>query len=94
MFYDFMHLMPKARLAGIDVCAYAIALDPMRPFVRVGNAKSLPYADAGFDLVLAINTIHNLPYEDCKKSLREIQRVFASNSGKPCCIGFLLPKLC
>lgn len=77
MLYDFMQLMPKARLAGIDVSAYAIenALDPLKPFVRVANAKSLPYADASFDLVLAINTIHNLPYEDCKKSLREIQRV-------------------
>jgi ubiquinone/menaquinone biosynthesis C-methylase UbiE len=43
--------------------------------VRVGNAKSLPYPDKSFDLVLAINTIHNLPYEECKQSLREIQRV-------------------
>jgi ubiquinone/menaquinone biosynthesis C-methylase UbiE len=77
MLYDFMQLMPKARLAGIDVSAYAIenALEPLKPFIRVGNAKSLPYADASFDLVLAINTIHNLPYEDCKQSLREIQRV-------------------
>jgi ubiquinone/menaquinone biosynthesis C-methylase UbiE len=77
MLYDFMQLMPKARVAGIDVSGYAIenALEPIRPFVQVGNAKALPYGDRSFDLVLSINTIHNLPYEECKQSLREIQRV-------------------
>ena len=77
MLYDFMQLMPQAKLAGIDISEYAIqnALQPVRPLVRVGNAKSLPYPDKSFDLVLAINTIHNLPYEECKQSLREIQRV-------------------
>jgi len=77
MLYDFMLLMPKARLAGIDVSSYAIenALGPVKPFVQVGNSKALPYDDHSFDLVLSINTIHNLPYEECKQSLREIQRV-------------------
>jgi ubiquinone/menaquinone biosynthesis C-methylase UbiE len=77
MLYDFMLLMPKARLAGIDVSCYAIenALEPVRPFVQVGNAKALPYDDHSFDLVLSINTIHNLPYAECKQSLQEIQRV-------------------
>jgi ubiquinone/menaquinone biosynthesis C-methylase UbiE len=77
MLYDFMLLMPQARLAGIDVSSYAIenALEPVKPFVQTGDAKALPYADKSFDLVLAINTIHNLPYEECKQSLREIQRV-------------------
>jgi ubiquinone/menaquinone biosynthesis C-methylase UbiE len=77
MLYDFMQLMPQAKLAGIDISEYAIqnALQPVRPLVRVGDAKSLPYPDKSFDLVLAINTIHNLPYEECKQSLREIQRV-------------------
>jgi ubiquinone/menaquinone biosynthesis C-methylase UbiE len=77
MLYDFMLLMPQARVAGIDVSSYAIenALEPVRPFVEVGNAKALPYDDQSFDLVLSINTIHNLPYDECKQSLREIQRV-------------------
>jgi ubiquinone/menaquinone biosynthesis C-methylase UbiE len=77
MLYDFMLLMPQACLAGIDVSSYAIenALEPVKPFVQMGNAKALPYADKSFDLVLAINTIHNLPYEECKQSLSEIQRV-------------------
>ena len=77
MLYDFMKLMPNARLAGIDVSGYAIenAVDPVKPFVQVANAKELPFSDKTFDLVLAINTIHNLPYDDCGNALREIQRV-------------------
>jgi len=77
MLHDFQQLMPKATLAGIDVSEYAIAnaLDAVKPFVKAGNAKSLPFADSSFDLVLAINTIHNLAYDDCKQSVREIQRV-------------------
>lgn len=77
MLYDFQQLMPKATLAGIDLSEYAIenALDAVKPFVKVGNAKALPFADKSFDLVLAINTIHNLPYDECKQSVREIERV-------------------
>jgi len=82
MLYDFQQLMPKARLAGVDVSEYAIAntLDPVKPFVRIGNAKALPYPNESYNLVLAINTIHNLPYDDCRRSLREIQRVSRQNA--------------
>jgi ubiquinone/menaquinone biosynthesis C-methylase UbiE len=82
MINDFRLLMPKARLAGVDVSEYAImnALEDVKPLVRVGNAKALPFPDKSFDLVLAINTIHNLNYQDCKQSLREIQRVSARHS--------------
>lgn len=77
MLYDFKDLLPKATLAGIDISKYAIANSPdaIRPFLRVGNAKALPYPDRSFDLVLSINTVHNLPLEECKQALREIQRV-------------------
>ncbi|HYR89135.1 MAG TPA: class I SAM-dependent methyltransferase [Terriglobia bacterium] len=77
MLYDFMKLMPKARLAGLDISEYAVehCVEPLKPFVRVGNARALPFEDKSFDLVIAINTIHNLPYNDCMQSVREIQRV-------------------
>jgi ubiquinone/menaquinone biosynthesis C-methylase UbiE len=82
MLRDFQLLMPNARLAGIDVSEYAIqnALETVKPLVQVGNAKSLPFPDDSYDLVLAINTIHNLPYPECKESLKEIQRVSRGNS--------------
>src|SRR5258708_7025066 len=77
MLYDFMQLLPKARLAGIDISSYAIenALESVRPLVQAGNARSLPFPDKSFDLVLAINTIHNLHHDECRQSLHEIQRV-------------------
>src|SRR5262249_38988781 len=77
MLHDFQQLMPNARLAGVDISPYAIdnAVDAVKPLVQVGNAKSLPFPDRSFDLVLAINTIHNLPYDACRRSLSEIQGV-------------------
>lgn len=77
MLHDFKELMPNLTIAGIDISEYAIehAVETVKPFLRVGNAKELPYEDKSFDLVISINTIHNLPLEECKEALRAIQRV-------------------
>jgi ubiquinone/menaquinone biosynthesis C-methylase UbiE len=77
MLHDFKELMPDITIAGIDVSEYAIntAMESVKPFLQVGNAKDLPFEDDSFDLVISINTVHNLPLEECKQSLREIQRV-------------------
>lgn len=77
MLHDFKELMPNLIVAGIDISGYAIehAIETVKPFLRVGNAKELPYENKSFDLVISINTIHNLPLEDCKQALREIERV-------------------
>ena len=48
--------------------------------MKVGDAKELPYEDNSFDIVIAINTIHNLNKEDCAKALKEISRVAKKNS--------------
>jgi SAM-dependent methyltransferase len=82
MLYDFKQLMPALCIAGIDVSAYALENAPLevRPFLRLGNARALPFPDLSFDLVLAINTIHNLGREDCKRALGEIQRVSRRNA--------------
>jgi len=81
MLYDFMQLMPKARLAGIDISSYAIenALEAVKPLVQVGNAKSLPFPDRSFDLVISINTLHNLYCYELDAALREIERVSKKN---------------
>lgn len=77
MLHEFKELMPGITIAGIDISEYAImeAIETVKPFLRIGNAKKLPYEDKSFDLVVSINTIHNLPLEDCKQALYEIQRV-------------------
>lgn len=77
MLHDFKELIPNIIIGGIDISEYAIehAMETVKRFLRVGNAKELPYEDNSFDLVISINTIHNLPLEECKQALREIQRV-------------------
>ena len=82
MLHDFKELMPNLIIEGIDVSEYAIrnAMESVKPFLRVGNAKELPFPDNSFDLVISINTIHNLKIEECKQALREIQRVSRKNA--------------
>lgn len=82
MLYDFKQLMPDLTIAGIDISEYAIAnaKEEVKPYLKVGDAKKLPYPDNSFDLVISINTVHNLPLEECKQSLREIERVSRRNS--------------
>jgi len=77
MLHDFKELMPKLTIAGIDISRYAIenAIVTAKPFLCVADARALPFKDKSFDLVISITTIHNLPREDCKRALREIQRV-------------------
>ena len=82
MLHDFKELMPNLKIVGIDISEYAIehAIETVKPLLRVGNAKKLPFEDNAFDLVISINTIHNLPLEKCKQALREIQRVSRSHA--------------
>jgi SAM-dependent methyltransferase len=77
MMYDFHLLLPKAEIRGIDISQYAYehAKEEMKPFITVANANNIPFPDGYFDLVICINTVHNLPLIDCKQALREIQRV-------------------
>ncbi len=75
--YDFMLTVPGVEVYGIDVSAYAIehAKEEVKERLQVGNANALPYPDKYFDLVMSINTLHNLHCYDLDKALREIERV-------------------
>ena len=77
MLYDFKKHLPKAKVAGIDISRYAVnnSKKEVKKFLKVGNAKDLKFKDSSFDLVIAINTIHNLNKRDCAKAIREIARV-------------------
>ena len=82
MLHDFKEMSPELTVAGIDISEYAIesSIDTVRQYLEVGNAKSLPFPDDSFDLVISINTVHNLPEKDCRKALREIERVSRGHS--------------
>jgi ubiquinone/menaquinone biosynthesis C-methylase UbiE len=44
------------------------------------SCTELPYEDSYFDLVLSTDTLHNLNLEDCKKAIKEINRVGKGNN--------------
>ena len=82
MMYDLSLLIPEAEIKGVDISQYAkdYAIEPMQENIVVSNANNLPFPDDYFDLVIAINTLHNLPLIDCKQAFREINRVTKHNS--------------
>ena len=82
MLYDFFKLNPQFDIYGIDISEYAVnnCIDSLKGKLKVGNAVSLPYPDKYFDLVISINTHHNLDGEDIIKSFNEVQRVTKKNS--------------
>lgn len=77
MMHDMAEAIPGITVKGVDISSYAIenAMETMRPHVQVANARELPFEDNSFDIVISINTIHNLDREDCAQALREIERV-------------------
>lgn len=77
LLYEFTQVLPEAKVAGIDVSEYAIdhAKEEVKPFLRVGNAADLPFDNRSFDLVISINTLHNLYIYDLWQALQEIERV-------------------
>ena len=77
MLYDLKKIVPGIKVSGIDISRYAVQNSKIevRRFLKVANAKKLPFPDKSFDVVVSINTIHNLNKRDCAKSLKEIMRV-------------------
>ncbi len=77
LLHDLTQVVPGLRVAGVDVSAYAIehAREEVKPFLLVNRAEALPFADDSFDLVLSLNTLHNLPNYALHAALREIERV-------------------
>ena len=82
MLHDLKELIPGITVRGVDISEYAIehAMDDVKDVVSVANATKLPFEDKSYDVVISINTIHNLPLEECKQALREIERVSRGKS--------------
>jgi SAM-dependent methyltransferase len=77
LMHDLTEACPGIGMYGIDVSEYAKenALDSVKDKITIGSCLKLPYPDDFFDCSVAINTIHNLDYEDCKESIKELIRV-------------------
>ena len=82
MLHDLAESIPGITLKGIDISEYAIknAMVDMKLHLQVANATQLPFPDKTFDVVISINTVHNLDRNDCAKALQEIERVSRGHS--------------
>lgn len=77
LLYDLTQAMPGLEVRGLDISEYGIAnaKEDVRLFLQTGHANSLPFADKSFDLVISLNTFHNLQCFDLGRALREMERV-------------------
>ena len=82
MVRDFKESISGISVNGIDISDYAIgcAEEDISDDLTVADARELPFDDASFDLVVSINTIHNLDREGVARALGEIERVSRSFS--------------
>lgn len=82
MLHDLALLVPGITVKGVDISEYAIenTIEDMKANVHVADAKCLSFLHKSFDVVIAINTIHNLDQEECGQALREIERVARKGS--------------
>ena len=81
LLYEFTKLIPGISTYGLDISSYAIenCKEEMAKNLRVGNATNLPWAENYFDLVISINTLHNLYSYELFSALQEMERVSKKN---------------
>ncbi|MDD2707168.1 MAG: class I SAM-dependent methyltransferase [Verrucomicrobiae bacterium] len=81
LLFDLTQAVPGLEVTGLDISEYAIAhsKEEIRSCLKTGHANHLPFPDKSFDLVISINTLHNLYCYDLDKALREIERVGKKN---------------
>ena len=82
LLHELRKILPESSVHGIDISSYAIenSIESVRPFLKHGNATSLPFEDKTFDLVISLMTLHNLYIFDLFKALKEVQRVTKNHS--------------
>ena len=80
---EFGKLLKKPTLCGLDISHYAITKSNKRikKNLCIGNATKLPFEKNYFDLVISINSLHNImTLDELKKSFKEIKRVSKKNT--------------
>jgi cyclopropane fatty-acyl-phospholipid synthase-like methyltransferase len=74
---DLMKVCPGLEVFGLDISEYALLnCEPeVVGRLHLGNCVKMPFPDASFSAVVAINVVHNLDRDDCITALKEIERL-------------------
>ena len=78
LLFEIKKILPKIDIEGIDISKYGLknSKKEIKKFLfKKDIKKKLKYRNKEFDLVLSINTLHNLEINHLKKAITEIQRV-------------------
>ena len=78
LLYEIKKIIPNINVVGFDISKYAILNSKSEIRENLFNLKAqekYPFKDNEFDLVISVNTLHNLIIQDLEKALNEIQRV-------------------
>jgi SAM-dependent methyltransferase len=78
LLYEFTRLLPGCEVVGIDISQHALAnaKEEVRPrLFRHPAQEPLPFPDRNFDLAISLMTLHNLPIQELKPALQEMERV-------------------
>jgi len=77
LLHDLAVAVPGLEVVGVDPSAWALThtLDTIRPRLVRARAEALPLPDAHFDLVISLNTLHNLRLPALAAAVGEIGRV-------------------
>src|SRR3990167_4544789 len=78
LLYEIKRLLPGIEIVGFDISEYGVAnaKEEIKPFLFNHRAQdTYPYKDQYFDLVISLNTFHNLRIFELKKALGELIRV-------------------
>ena len=78
LLYEILLLLPNIKIRGFDVSSYAIKnakKELKKKLFKYDVKKKLPFKNKEFDLVISINTLHNLHIYDLKNALREMERI-------------------
>jgi len=78
LLYELKKLLPSCLVTGFDISQYAISQAPETIISHLDVRRiqdPWPYNDNEFDLVISLNTLHNLQLFDLETALMEMERV-------------------
>lgn len=78
LLYEFSRLLPEAEIVGFDISHHGLADAKPEIRDRLFNYRAqdrYPWGDGHFDLVISVNSLHNLRLFELQTALQEIERV-------------------